>query len=161
MNQPASFAVQLNGARGVIDAKVHTPAGVVEECYVSELDSGEGTWGHRGDTGTPDLWMWGCGHRAQDTGTCDVGTWGARGHEDTRHGDMMASPRPVHTGVLAWGVGTQGCGDTRHGHTGHRDKGTCLCPPGVHWGSAAQEQGRGAMGVWRPGDTGTRDTGAW
>lgn len=41
VNQPASFAVQLNGARGVIDAKVHTPAGVVEECYVSELDSGE------------------------------------------------------------------------------------------------------------------------
>ncbi|PKK17925.1 hypothetical protein A306_00000269, partial [Columba livia] len=40
VNQPASFAVQLNGARGVIDAKVHTPAGVVEECYVSELDSG-------------------------------------------------------------------------------------------------------------------------
>uniref|UniRef100_A0A8B9NMS2 Filamin C n=1 Tax=Accipiter nisus TaxID=211598 RepID=A0A8B9NMS2_9AVES len=49
VNQPASFAVQLNGARGVIDAKVHTPAGVVEECYVSELDSG-GTWGH-GDNG--------------------------------------------------------------------------------------------------------------
>lgn len=41
MNQPASFAVQLNGARGVIDAKVHTPSGAVEECYVSELDSGE------------------------------------------------------------------------------------------------------------------------
>ncbi|NXJ86624.1 FLNC protein, partial [Trogon melanurus] len=39
VNQPASFAVQLNGARGVIDAKVHTPAGLVEECYVSELDS--------------------------------------------------------------------------------------------------------------------------
>ncbi|NWU93714.1 FLNA protein, partial [Upupa epops] len=39
VNQPASFAVQLNGARGVIDAKVHTPAGSVEECYVSELDS--------------------------------------------------------------------------------------------------------------------------
>ncbi|XP_053939478.1 filamin-C isoform X2 [Cuculus canorus] len=39
VNQPASFAVQLNGARGVIDAKVHTPAGTVEECYVSELDS--------------------------------------------------------------------------------------------------------------------------
>uniref|UniRef100_A0A8C3CEK2 Filamin C n=1 Tax=Cairina moschata TaxID=8855 RepID=A0A8C3CEK2_CAIMO len=38
VNQPASFAVQLNGARGVIDAKVHTPGGVVEECYVSELD---------------------------------------------------------------------------------------------------------------------------
>ncbi|XP_064297636.1 filamin-C [Phalacrocorax carbo] len=38
VNQPASLAVQLNGARGVIDAKVHTPAGVVEECYVSELD---------------------------------------------------------------------------------------------------------------------------
>lgn len=68
MNQPASFAVQLNGARGVIDAKVHTPAGVVEECYVSELDSGEGTGtrGHLGDTaGTPGLRMWGCGHRTQ------------------------------------------------------------------------------------------------
>ncbi|KAM8820778.1 filamin-C isoform 2-T2 [Eudromia elegans] len=38
-NQPASFAVQLNGARGVIDAKVHTPGGAVEECCVSELDS--------------------------------------------------------------------------------------------------------------------------
>ncbi|XP_043944575.1 filamin-C isoform X3 [Protopterus annectens] len=39
VNQPASFAVQLNGARGVIDAKVHTPSGAIEECYVSELDS--------------------------------------------------------------------------------------------------------------------------
>ncbi|XP_069085496.1 filamin-C isoform X1 [Pleurodeles waltl] len=39
VNMPASFAVQLNGARGVIDAKVHTPSGSVEECYVSELDS--------------------------------------------------------------------------------------------------------------------------
>ncbi|XP_041442540.1 filamin-C isoform X2 [Xenopus laevis] len=39
VNQPASFAVQLNGARGVIDAKVHTPSGMVEECYVSEVDS--------------------------------------------------------------------------------------------------------------------------
>lgn len=41
MNQPASFAVQLNGARGVIDARVHTPSGAVEECSISELDSGE------------------------------------------------------------------------------------------------------------------------
>ncbi|KAH0617220.1 hypothetical protein JD844_029069 [Phrynosoma platyrhinos] len=32
-------SLQLNGARGVIDAKVHTPSGLVEECYVSELDS--------------------------------------------------------------------------------------------------------------------------
>eukprot|EP00062_Callorhinchus_milii_P024157 gi/632983767/ref/XP_007908811.1/ PREDICTED: filamin-C [Callorhinchus milii] len=39
VNQTASFAVQLNGARGVIDAKVRTPSGAVEECYVSELDS--------------------------------------------------------------------------------------------------------------------------
>ncbi|XP_061106615.1 filamin-C isoform X3 [Conger conger] len=39
VNQEASFAVQLNGARGVIDAKVHTPSGAVEECYVTELDS--------------------------------------------------------------------------------------------------------------------------
>ncbi|XP_036374347.1 filamin-A-like isoform X7 [Megalops cyprinoides] len=39
VNQEASFAVQLNGARGVIDAKVHTPSGAIEECYVTELDS--------------------------------------------------------------------------------------------------------------------------
>ncbi|XP_075713670.1 filamin-C isoform X2 [Rhinoderma darwinii] len=39
VNQPATFAIQLNGARGVIDAKVHTPSGIVEECYVSEVDS--------------------------------------------------------------------------------------------------------------------------
>lgn len=41
MGQEASFAVQLNGARGLIDAKVHTPSGAIEECYTSELDSGE------------------------------------------------------------------------------------------------------------------------
>lgn len=102
MNQPASFAVQLNGARGVIDAKVHTPAGVVEECYVSELDSGEGTWahhgdtvrtpwGHRGDTVSVDVGLW-----AQDTETCDVGTWGLR----------------------TWGHGVWGQSDT--GTWGHR-----------------------------------------
>lgn len=40
VNQEASFAVQRNGVRGVIDAKVHAPSGVGEECYVTELDSG-------------------------------------------------------------------------------------------------------------------------
>uniref|UniRef100_A0A8C6NZL1 Filamin C n=1 Tax=Nothobranchius furzeri TaxID=105023 RepID=A0A8C6NZL1_NOTFU len=39
VNQEASFMVQRNGARGVVDAKVHTPSGSCEECYVSELDS--------------------------------------------------------------------------------------------------------------------------
>ncbi|XP_067446272.1 filamin-C-like isoform X1 [Thunnus thynnus] len=39
VNQEASFMVQRNGARGVVDAKVHTPAGSSEECYVTELDS--------------------------------------------------------------------------------------------------------------------------
>lgn len=41
MGQEASFAVQLNGARGLVDAKIHSPSGATEECYVSELDSGE------------------------------------------------------------------------------------------------------------------------
>lgn len=41
VGQEASFAVQLNGARGLIDAKIHTPSGAVEECYVTELDSGK------------------------------------------------------------------------------------------------------------------------
>lgn len=40
MNQPASFAVSLNGAKGVIDAKVHSPSGALEECCVSEIDQG-------------------------------------------------------------------------------------------------------------------------
>uniref|UniRef100_A0A3P9KWS8 Filamin C, gamma a (actin binding protein 280) n=1 Tax=Oryzias latipes TaxID=8090 RepID=A0A3P9KWS8_ORYLA len=39
VNQEASFMVQRNGPRGVVDAKVHTPSGSTEECYVSELDS--------------------------------------------------------------------------------------------------------------------------
>lgn len=40
VNQEASFMVQRNSARGVVDAKVHTPSGSSEECYVTELDSG-------------------------------------------------------------------------------------------------------------------------
>ncbi|XP_044124645.1 filamin-A isoform X4 [Bufo gargarizans] len=38
VNQPASFAVSLNGAKGVIDAKVHSPSGALEECFVTEID---------------------------------------------------------------------------------------------------------------------------
>lgn len=41
VGQEASFAVQLNGARGLIDAKIHTPSGATEECYITELDSGK------------------------------------------------------------------------------------------------------------------------
>uniref|UniRef100_A0A8C7FK86 Filamin C n=1 Tax=Oncorhynchus kisutch TaxID=8019 RepID=A0A8C7FK86_ONCKI len=39
VNQEALFAVQCNGARGVVDAKVHTPSGSAEECYITDLDS--------------------------------------------------------------------------------------------------------------------------
>ncbi|CAN9508345.1 unnamed protein product [Ophioblennius macclurei] len=39
VGQEASFAVQLNGARGLIDAKIHTPSGAIEECFITELDS--------------------------------------------------------------------------------------------------------------------------
>ncbi|XP_051528401.1 filamin-B [Myxocyprinus asiaticus] len=38
VNQPTSFAVRLNGAKGNIDAKVHSPSGALEECVVSELE---------------------------------------------------------------------------------------------------------------------------
>ncbi|KAL1007835.1 hypothetical protein UPYG_G00092250 [Umbra pygmaea] len=38
VNQPASFAVRLNGAKGTVDAKVHSPSGALEECVVSELE---------------------------------------------------------------------------------------------------------------------------
>ncbi|XP_040262769.1 filamin-B isoform X3 [Bufo bufo] len=37
-NQPVSFAIRMNGAKGKIDAKVHSPSGAVEECHVSELE---------------------------------------------------------------------------------------------------------------------------
>ncbi|KAK2105079.1 hypothetical protein P7K49_014593 [Saguinus oedipus] len=37
VNQPASFAVSLNEAKGVIDAKVHSPSGALEEYYVTEI----------------------------------------------------------------------------------------------------------------------------
>ncbi|KAH1187902.1 hypothetical protein KIL84_017889, partial [Mauremys mutica] len=39
-NQPASFAVSLNGAKGALDAKVHSPSGALEECHVTEIDEG-------------------------------------------------------------------------------------------------------------------------
>uniref|UniRef100_A0A8D3EAJ7 Filamin C, gamma b (actin binding protein 280) n=1 Tax=Scophthalmus maximus TaxID=52904 RepID=A0A8D3EAJ7_SCOMX len=35
----ASFSVQLNGARGLIDAKIHTPSGAIEECHITEMDT--------------------------------------------------------------------------------------------------------------------------
>ncbi|XP_072310047.1 filamin-C isoform X2 [Eucyclogobius newberryi] len=38
VGQEASFAVQLNGVRGLVDAKIHTPSGAIEECYITELD---------------------------------------------------------------------------------------------------------------------------
>ncbi|CAH2313059.1 filamin-B isoform X3 [Pelobates cultripes] len=38
VNQPVSFAIRLNGAKGKVDAKVHSPSGAVEECHVSELE---------------------------------------------------------------------------------------------------------------------------
>ncbi|XP_053324668.1 filamin-B isoform X1 [Spea bombifrons] len=38
VNHPAAFAIRLNGAKGKIDAKVHSPSGAVEECHVSELE---------------------------------------------------------------------------------------------------------------------------
>lgn len=41
VNQPASFAVSLNGAKGVIDAKVHSPSGALEECCITEIDQGK------------------------------------------------------------------------------------------------------------------------
>ena len=41
MHQPASFAVSLNGAKGALDAKVHSPSGAVEECHISEVTEGQ------------------------------------------------------------------------------------------------------------------------
>ena len=38
VNHPASFAVSLNGAKGQIDAKVHSPSGDLECSCVTYLD---------------------------------------------------------------------------------------------------------------------------
>ncbi|XP_035238872.1 LOW QUALITY PROTEIN: filamin-A-like [Anguilla anguilla] len=38
VNQPASFSVSLNGARGTIDAKVRSPSGALEDCCVTQID---------------------------------------------------------------------------------------------------------------------------
>ncbi|XP_028303701.1 filamin B a isoform X2 [Gouania willdenowi] len=38
VNHPASFAVRLNGAKGKMEAKVHSPSGALEECAVTELE---------------------------------------------------------------------------------------------------------------------------
>ena len=40
-NQPVSFAVQLNGAKGDLKAKVVPPSGPEEECTITEIDDGE------------------------------------------------------------------------------------------------------------------------
>ncbi|XP_070558725.1 filamin-A-like isoform X9 [Ptychodera flava] len=39
-NQPASFAVQLNGAQGLIDAKVVAPSGTEDDCIITEISEG-------------------------------------------------------------------------------------------------------------------------
>ncbi|CAL8338413.1 unnamed protein product [Merluccius merluccius] len=38
VNQPASFAVRLNGAQGKMEAKVLSPSGALDECAVTELE---------------------------------------------------------------------------------------------------------------------------
>uniref|UniRef100_A0A8C9R1D2 Filamin B n=1 Tax=Scleropages formosus TaxID=113540 RepID=A0A8C9R1D2_SCLFO len=38
VNQPVSFAVRLNGAQGLITARVHSPSGALEDCVVTELE---------------------------------------------------------------------------------------------------------------------------
>lgn len=38
VNQPVSFAVRLNGAKGLLDAKVHSPSGAVEDTHVSQIE---------------------------------------------------------------------------------------------------------------------------
>ncbi|XP_061582652.1 filamin-B-like isoform X1 [Cololabis saira] len=41
VNHPASFAVNLNGAQGKMEAKVHSPSGALDECVVTELERGK------------------------------------------------------------------------------------------------------------------------
>ncbi|KPP72462.1 filamin-B-like, partial [Scleropages formosus] len=38
VTQPVSFAVRLNGAQGLITARVHSPSGALEDCVVTELE---------------------------------------------------------------------------------------------------------------------------
>ena len=72
VNQEASFAVQLNGARGVIDAKVHTPSGAMEECYITELDNGEPTKAH---TCSPAIYLVNVVLRLRGNSKYSIQTW--------------------------------------------------------------------------------------
>ncbi|KAM9365728.1 LOW QUALITY PROTEIN: filamin-B-like [Pholidichthys leucotaenia] len=38
VNYPASFAVNLNGAKGKMEAKVHSPSGVLDDCIITQLE---------------------------------------------------------------------------------------------------------------------------
>ena len=40
-NQPCSFVIQLNGAKGHLKAKAYSPSGVECECVITEIDEGE------------------------------------------------------------------------------------------------------------------------
>uniref|UniRef100_UPI00358F87F3 filamin-C-like isoform X2 n=1 Tax=Myxine glutinosa TaxID=7769 RepID=UPI00358F87F3 len=37
-NHPASFAVQMHGTRGFLEAKLHSASGSVEDCYISDVE---------------------------------------------------------------------------------------------------------------------------
>uniref|UniRef100_A0A8C4QEV7 Filamin C n=1 Tax=Eptatretus burgeri TaxID=7764 RepID=A0A8C4QEV7_EPTBU len=37
-NHPASFAVQMHGTRGFLEAKLHSASGALEDCYISDVE---------------------------------------------------------------------------------------------------------------------------
>lgn len=41
MNKPAAFAVDLNGVKGKLDARVLAPSGAEEQAVVQELDTSQ------------------------------------------------------------------------------------------------------------------------
>ena len=41
INHPASFVIQLNGAKGHLKAKCKSPSGAEIDCVITEIDEGE------------------------------------------------------------------------------------------------------------------------
>lgn len=39
VNKPVTLAIIMNGAKGNLDAKVHTPSGTEDDCFLAPLDA--------------------------------------------------------------------------------------------------------------------------
>lgn len=46
VNKPVTLAIIMNGAKGNLDAKVHTPSGTEDDCFLAPLDASNFNYFH-------------------------------------------------------------------------------------------------------------------